>query len=143
VFRAVATILVVAALSVFGSASALHVHVYADHDHPDHHHGPAAHSHVTTHQHGVHPDVHGAVEGVDESSARIESCDPAAHSTPVVFTCVSAHAPNPPLVSATVTVPLAPPVQRWRRVTPSDVRAHSPPGLTDSPLRAPPLVQPA
>ena len=28
----------------------------------------------------------------------------------------------------------------WRHVTPSDVRAHSPPRLTDAPLRAPPLV---
>ena len=31
----------------------------------------------------------------------------------------------------------------WRSVTPSDVRAHSPPRLTDAPLRAPPLVHPA
>jgi len=131
VHRVLAALVAVAMLSTSGSAVWQHVHAYAGHDHPDHHHGPASHSHVA--------DRHTRAESQDET-ARLEGCDPGEHAVSVVFTYVAPqpdHAPVP-VVLATLVVPR--PEQPWREVVPSDVRAHSPPRLTDAPLRAPPLV---
>ncbi len=58
----------------------------------------------------------------------------------VVFTYVAPHPDHVPAPVTLETIIVAPPEQAWRHVTPSDVRAHSPPRLTDAPLRAPPVV---
>lgn len=134
-----AALVALAMLSTSGSAALQHVHAYLDHDHADHHHGPASHGHSTpAHVHA--PDSHAPDLPVPDDAARVESCDPGEHAVPVVFTYV---APHPDHVPASVTLEaiiVPAPEQAWRHVTPSDVRAHSPPRLTDAPLRAPPVV---
>ena len=132
--RLLAVVVAVAMLSTSGSAALQHVHKYVDHDHPDHQHGPSSHGHsAATHSHGH--DAH-----VPDEAAQLEGCDPAKHAVAVVFTYV---APQPDHVPAPVTLEtiiVTPPEQAWRHVSPSDVRTHSPPRLTDAPLRAPPAV---
>lgn len=126
-------------LSTAGSTVLRHVHAYADHDHADHHHGPAAHGHsAVAHAHAPDrdaPDAHGP-----DDAARLEGCDPGEHAVSVVFTYVAPHPDHAPVPVTLETILVAPPAQAWRHVTPSDVRAHSPPRLTDAPLRAPPVV---
>lgn len=117
----------------------LHVHAYEEHDHPDHHHGPAAHSHEKAAHHQHREESSPAKDG----GTRVEPCDPGEHAIPVVFTCVSPTSHQISLDVTAVGVLLTPPVLVPCRVTPSDVRAHSPPCLTDAPLRAPPVVHPA
>lgn len=142
--RVFAIVVAAAMLSTSGSAAVQHVHAYVDHDHADHHHGPAAHVHAA----GAH--AHAPASHVDhsdadrahapEDAARLEGCDPAEHAVSVLFTFVTpqpGHAPVPVTVSS-IVLPSGEPVSR--HVTPSDVRAHSPPRLTDAPLRAPPVV---
>ncbi len=124
-------------LSTSGSAALQHVHAYVDHGHADHHHGPASHGHSAV----THAPAHDA--HAPDDAARIEGCDPGEHAVSVVFAYVT---PHPGHVSAPATVEtilMAPPDQAWRQATKSDVRAHSPPRLTDAPLRAPPVVHPA
>jgi hypothetical protein len=53
--RRLLAILLGLALASTGQACALHTHVYADHDHPEHHHGLAAHDHDGDH-HSVKAD---------------------------------------------------------------------------------------
>lgn len=137
VFRALATIVAVAMLSVSATATMQHVHAYTDHDHAEHHHGPASHEHTAV----VHLDH--SDPGIAADAARLEGCEPGAHAVSVVFTCV---APQPNYAPAPIELEMvitAPPEQACCHVTPSEVRAHSPPRLTDAPLRAPPLVHPA
>jgi hypothetical protein len=137
VLRAVVAIVAVAMLTISGSSALQHVHAYADHDHADHRHGLASHAHtppVPQHQHDS--------EGPD-GAAQLEGCDPGAHAVSVVFTGVAPRPEPAPVPLTLATVVVTSPDQVWRCVTPSDVRAHSPPRLTDAPLRAPPLVHPA
>jgi hypothetical protein len=129
VHRVLAAVVAVAMLLTSGSAVWQHVHAYIDHDHADHHHGPASHGHSMA----AHPHA-------PDDAVRLEGCDPGKHAVSAVFTCV---APQPGHVPAPVTldsIVATPPEQAWRHGTPSDVRAHSPPRLTDAPLRAPPVV---
>lgn len=136
VIRLVTTYLVLLALPATIAVSVLHVHAYEGHDHPDHRHGPAAHSHEAA-SHHRHQDE-GTGDGV-----RIQACSAGAHAVAAVFTCVASTCHQAPPVEAAVLVggSLPPPVTP--RVNITDVRAHSPPRLTDAPLRAPPLVHPA
>jgi hypothetical protein len=131
-------------LSTSGSAALQHVHAYADHDHADHHHGPASHGHAAmahTHASDSHaPDSSAADVHTPDHVTRLEGCDPGTHAVPVVFTYVAPHPEHVPTPVTLETTLEAPPEQTWRHVTPSDVRAHSPPRLTDAPLRAPPVV---
>jgi hypothetical protein len=117
----------------------LHVHAYEGHDHPDHHHGPAAHSHDALIDHADHT----ATAPADQGSVRLGSCDPSEHVVPFAFTCVSPTVHHVLGVGTAVPAVLAPNVLRCCRILPRDVRAHSPPRLTDAPLRAPPVVHPA
>jgi len=134
VFRAVVATIAVATLAISGSSARQHVHAYAAHDHADHHHGPAFHAHTpAVHHHQHDADAPGNV-------ARIEGCDPGAHAVSVVFNGVAPQPEHAPVPLTAETASVTPPQQLWRSVTPSDVRAHSPPRLTDAPLRAPPLV---
>lgn len=142
VHRVFRLLVAAAMLSTSGSVALQHVHAYSDHDHADHHHGPASHAHghaARVHRHGA-PDAnahppHGA--------ARLEDCDPGEHAVSLVFTYVAPQSDHVlgPVTLATIVV--TPPEQAWRHAAPSDVRAHSPPRLTDAPLRAPPVVHPA
>jgi hypothetical protein len=137
VHRVFSALVAVAMLSTSGSAALRHVHAYVDHDHADHHHGPASHGHsAVAHSHA--PDSH-----APHDAARLERCDPGEHAVSMVYTYVAPHPDHVPAPVRLETIIVAPPEQAWRQVTPSDVRAHSPPRLTDAPLRAPPLVDPA
>jgi hypothetical protein len=121
-------------LSTSGAAALQHVHAYVDHDHADHHHGPASHGHSAV-AHAHTSDSHPS-----EDAARLEGCDPGEHAVSVVVTYVAPHSDHVPTPVTLKTILVAPSEQAWRHVTPSDVRAHSPPRLTDAPLRAPPVV---
>jgi hypothetical protein len=114
----------------------LHVHDYGDHDHPTHDHGPAFHGHG-----------HGAVDDDEPAGpsprARVAPCEPDAHvvslrAVAATPTPLSVHILASPVAPFLVRQVSAPPLERR-----DEVRSHSPPGLTDSPLRAPPLSRPA
>ena len=143
VFRAVATAVVCAMLSTSWSAAFQHVHADAGHEHAEHQHGLAAHVHAVPapvaadHDagHTDHPDPVAPPLG-----ARLEGCDPGTHAVSVTFTAVAPQ-PEHPLIAVTVdAATLAPPEYAWCRLAASHARAHSPPRLTDAPLRAPPVV---
>ena len=131
------TILACAALLVSNeSLPLLHVHVYADHDHPTHQHGPAFHGHG-----------HGAIDhhapARASTGARVAPCEPDAHvlslrAVAAVPTTLSVHIACSAVTPFLVGEVSAPPLEAR-----DEVRAHSPPGLTDSPLRAPPPSHPA
>jgi len=127
--RLIAILIGVAVAASFGQPAALHLHVYTDHDHPEHHHGPAAHEH---HHHGK---AH-----ADEGLPRLASCEPGVHAVSVTLSAVVA--PHVDVVAATdgsISV-LAPPGRLERAIEIIDVRAHSPPSETQAPPRAPPLI---
>ena len=131
------TILACAALLVSNeSLPLLHVHVYADHDHPTHQHGPAFHGHG----HSASDDHAPAVAS---TGARVAPCEPDAHvlslrAVVAAPTTVSVHIVASPAAPFVVGEVPAPPLEAR-----DEVRVHSPPGLTDSPLRAPPPSHPA
>lgn len=137
-YRGFVLFVCVAVLSVCGPLSGLHVHEYATHDHAEHHHAPAGHSHAAGGDHHREDAV------PSSSTPHLESCEPGAHAVSFAFTCVT---PDAPLVALSVELAFAttvrPPPARSALLDLSDVRAHSPPRLTDAPLRAPPLVSPA
>jgi len=130
VHRLIVVLLGIALASTWGQASALHIHAYTDHDHPEHHHGLAVHQHETkSHQ--------------ADSSSRLESCDPGRHTVPLVFLCASppqAQASDSEFVSPAVPAPV-PRLDGAIDIT--DVRVHGPPHLTQASPRAPPLSIPA
>jgi hypothetical protein len=114
----------------------LHVHLYGDHDHAEHHHGPALHGHEHATQ--SHP-----VRRGEPAGPLMGPCEPDAH----VLALTATLAPSPdqvfvPAIAPATTV-VANPAPPRPFVTRLEVRAHSPPGLTDSPLRAPPHALPA
>ncbi|MGE3959878.1 MAG: hypothetical protein AB7H96_24415 [Vicinamibacterales bacterium] len=130
-------------LSTSGSAAFQHVHAYAGHEHAEHQHGVAVHVHavsaplVVDHviDHADHPGPDAPASG-----ARLEGCDPGAHAVSVAFKYVTPQPEHPPIPVTVDVVVVAPPEHAWCRIAPSHVRAHSPPRLTDAPLRAPPVV---
>ena len=127
-------VVAVAMLSMSASAALLHVHASSGHEHAEHQHGPAAHSHaLVAHHHQHEAEAHG-------DGTEIEACDAADHVVPLVFTCVAAGQVDVPLPDAFDARVLATPSTSTVAVAPSDVRAHSPPRLTDAPLRAPPIA---
>jgi hypothetical protein len=134
--RLITILACVALLAGNESLPLLHVHDYSDHDHPTHQHGPAFHSHerALTDHHAPAPASHGA---------QFAPCEPDAHV--LSLAAVAATPPSQHVHVAAAPVALfaftrvAPPPLEAR----DEVRAHSPPGLTDSPLRAPPSSHPA
>jgi hypothetical protein len=126
-----ALLLIPALTATSGVASLLHTHDYTDHDHPEHHHGLAAHEHHTA---PSHPD-----DGV----AHLEGCDPGKHTTSFTFVC--APPPHVHAVDAEITLLASPTpkLQIERTVRYAEVRVHGPPLRTQASPRAPPLIAPA
>jgi hypothetical protein len=112
------------ALSV--CAPTLHTHAYGDHDHPEHHHGLAAHDHQGLDHHAA------------DSTARVEDCDPGQHTVAVSFGCV----PRPQVLTVdvveTALAVIEPDFTATTRISLADVRAHGPPLLVRTSPRAPP-----
>jgi hypothetical protein len=126
--RVVALLLIPALMATSGVGSLLHTHVYTDHDHPEHHHGLAAHEHYLT---PTHPDA-----GV----TRVEGCDPGIHT--VSFASLCAAVPQVPVVVAEFREPglQAPDLQSWQPIGYADVRVHGPPSRSQASPRAPPVA---
>jgi hypothetical protein len=126
--RVLALLLIPALIATSGVGSLLHTHDYTDHDHPEHHHGLAAHEHHLT---PPHPD-----DGV----TRVEGCDPAKHT--VSFASLCAAVLQVMVVVAELRVPsrLTPDLKDWQPVGYADVRVHGPPPRSQASPRAPPLI---
>lgn len=117
-------------------ASALHVHEYVGHDHPDHHHGPA------THEHGhlvVADREHHSVEEHDDPAIEAESCDPGRHAVTVSMGC--AYVPQVHVDFAALPGPTSEAASSPTRsaIALTDVRVHGPPFDARTPSRAPPV----
>ena len=131
VHRALASLLIPALIATSSVMTSLHTHAYDDHDHPEHHHGLAAHDH---HAEPPHP-----VDG----TAHLEGCDPGTHAVSFVFVCATP--PEMHGVDAEIGPPasLVPELRAQRPVGYADVRVHGPPPRTHASPRAPPLIAPA
>jgi hypothetical protein len=118
-------------------ASSMHVHEYADHDHPEHHHGLASHEHK--HAAPAEQDHHSPADD-DHPAFQAESCDPGRHAVATTLGRAQiphAHVDLGELPGPTFIVPAAP----IRSATPVvDVRVHGPPFDARVPARAPPLT---
>jgi hypothetical protein len=135
--RIVALVLVQALVVSTSMASSLHVHEYVGHDHPGHHHGPAAHDH----DHPATADRdHHTLAGEDRPAWQAEPCEPGRHAVSVSMSCAcipQAHVDLAELPGPTLAVPSAP----IRSAVPfTDVRVHGPPFDAGTPSRAPPLT---
>jgi hypothetical protein len=134
VVRHLAAVACVAWLVAAGSLPTLHVHASGDHEHVEHHGGPGFHLHRRP--------IEAAPAGAP-ASRRVAPCDPGEHALSLSATAMAGkeglpQGPGPAATSHVMAIdgsPLA--------ATPRDVRAHSPPRLSDGPLRAPPVVHPA
>lgn len=122
-------------LAVAGSLPLLHVHVDAGHEHPEHRHGPAIHGHAPHDGRAPGADVH--------DDLRIGPCDPEDHAASLSAVRATATGGAPIFVAPALTTGLVAPDAGTPAGAPRDVRAHSPPRLTDGPLRAPPASRPA
>ena len=133
--RLFACVLVQAMVVSSAMGSSLHVHEYVGHDHPDHHHGPAAHEH----HHSAPADDH-HTEDRDHPGLQADSCDPGRHA--VAATMVCAQAPRIHVEIAELPGPaiLAPAVSVRSAIALTDVRVHGPPCDVCIPARAPPLT---
>ena len=136
--RLLAFVLIQALAVSTAVAASLHVHEYAGHDHPEHHHGPASHEH---HQAAIaDDDHHDETQDHDLPVFQTDSCDPGHHAVAVRMGCAQVpqlHMAMAELPSPTVVVP-AEPVQSVTPVT--DVRVHGPPFDSRIPARAPPFT---
>jgi hypothetical protein len=136
VHRLITIVACVALLAGNESLPLLHVHAYADHDHPAHHHGPAFHGRA-------HDAADHHASATAPRGPQVAPCEPDAH----LLSLRAVAATQPPQHVHVAAAPVA--LFAFTRVlTPplgarDEVRAHSPPGLTDSPLRAPPASHPA
>ena len=134
--RLVALALVQALVLSTASASSLHVHEYAGHDHPEHRHGPASHEHF----HSEIADYYTSADDGRHPWVQAESCEPGQHAVAVTMGCAQvpqvqvdvAELPGP------ATLTLASPGRSAASV--GDVRVHGPPFDPEIPARAPPLT---
>lgn len=133
-----AVLIVAALVTAPVAASSVHVHVYAGHDHPEHHHGPSTHEHHPAPS--AQPSHHHEVALQDAGRERHwESCDPGHHT--VAFKMGCAHVPSHQLNLASLPdQALIVPAQTVTSLQPlADVRVHGPPCRSHLPSRAPPL----
>ncbi len=115
-----------------GQVPQLHIHWYTDHDHPEHHHGLAAHEH--------------SVSGARTTGADLllKDCDPSRHKITFSFACAApprASWLDAELVTPVVRAPEPPPLHSLVDLT--EIRVHGPPPRTQSTPRAPPSSVPA
>jgi hypothetical protein len=129
--RLLAVVLGMTLAASAGQSPAAHTHLYRDHDHPEHHHGPAAHEHQIDATHDSGEGVH------------LESCDPGEHAVAIVLFVVPP--PQAPAVDAefVAPAPAAPALQLQHTVDITDIRVHGPPRRSQSSPRAPPISIPA
>lgn len=136
--RPLAFVLMQALVVSTALAASLHVHEYAGHDHPEHHHGPASHEH---HQAAIaDDDHHDKTEDHALPAFRASSCDPGHHAVAVTMGCAQVpqlHMAIADVPSPTIVVPCAV-VRSMASVR--DVRVHGPPFNCRIPARAPPLT---
>jgi hypothetical protein len=120
-------------------ASSMHVHEYAEHDHLDHHHGPASHEHERSAL--ADQDHHSPPEEDDDHPAlEAQSCDPGRHAVAVTLGCVRVPQAQVDLGELPGPTFIAPPAP-IRSATPViEVRVHGPPFDVRIPARAPPLT---
>jgi hypothetical protein len=128
VHRGIALLLIPALIATSGLASLVHTHAYRNHDHPEHHHGPALHEHQ-----------HSAVADHDRTEVTLESCDPAQHAVSASLGCASL--PNLRVMDSESghTFANEPLVFVCSIKDRCDVRVHGPPSHSRIPARAPPL----
>jgi hypothetical protein len=126
--RSVAMLLAVMLVLAPGQLLALHVHVYADHDHPEHHHGPAVHEHRDL------------PRDSEDGRAYVEACDAGAHVVSCMLTCITASPPHLDADTSALVWELAAPVSSRFANDLDDVRVHGPPPRAPSSPRAPPLT---
>lgn len=131
VHRSLALLLIAAVIATPGISSWLHTHAYDGHDHPEHHHGLAAHQHHVAHSR------------TEEGTAHLGRCDPGMHVVHFVYVCATP--PQVQGVDAELRLPDLPvPQSRIQgTIRHADLRAHAPPPRTDASPRAPPLIGPA
>jgi hypothetical protein len=130
--RIVAIVLGVALISTVGQASALHTHVYGDHDHQEHHHGLAVHDH-----HSETTDL------AEADTPRLASCDPARHAVTLVWGCADCASRSPAVSAYDTPAVLHAPVRSHTAIATTDVRVHGPPPPGQTLSRAPPVSNPA
>jgi hypothetical protein len=139
--RPLAALLALALIAAPAATASLHVHDYADHDHPQHHHGPASHEHGR-HDHPVAPaSIHTrGLERHDPPENLLESCDPGRHSVAVKMSCAQSPQLHLSLaeLSGSVSIPLPARARLMRSFR--DIRVHGPPFDPHTPSRAPPLT---
>ena len=128
VYRSLAFLLIPALVAASGAVSPLHTHVYGDHDHPEHHHGPAVHEHQPV---VAHP---------EDGRAHLEGCSPGRHAVSLTFVCAT-----PPQVhaqDADVNIPGSPtpPLEIEFAAQHTDIRVHGPPPRAQASPRAPPAT---
>jgi hypothetical protein len=111
-----------------------HVHRYADHDHPEHHHGPALHSHEG------HRDRH-ALNAA--GSYQLAPCDPADHEVALQAACGTAVYHHEGMLAVLDDGPGTSERPDGILIRLADVRVHGPPARTRTRPRAPPVVHPA
>lgn len=124
-----AALLVPALITASGFVSPLHVHEHGDHDHPEHHAGPASHVHAP-----ARPNHD------DDGRAHLDGCDPGRHA--VAFNFISGvpsqHIAQPAEASRPAAV--TPDLVIERSIRHHEVRAHGPPRRGCCPPRAPPVT---
>ena len=135
--RLVAIVLVQTLVLTMATASSWHLHAYSDHDHPDHHHGPASHEHRVTADAVPH-----AEHSADQDSIRVEPVpqdDPGRHA--LGFSTGATCGQRVEITVAILPGPalMDPGAPTWSALAPTDVRAHGPPATVCTSPRAPPL----
>jgi hypothetical protein len=135
--RLLAFVLVQAMVASSAMGSSLHVHEYVGHDHPEHHHGPAAHEH----HHSETADDHYSGPGDrDHPGLQTGSCDPGRHTVAVTMVCAQALQIHVEIAKLPGPAILAPAVSVRSATALTDVRVHGPPFDVGLPSRAPPLT---
>jgi hypothetical protein len=128
VHRPLALLLISALIATSGGLSLLHTHVYDDHDHPEHHHGLAAHEHDRV------------VADREDNTPHLEGCHPGEHAVSLTFVCASP--PHMHALDADIDVPgaLTPQLEITFAPQHTDVRVHGPPHRALASTRAPPTI---
>ena len=127
--RVIALVLVQGLAASAAVLPSLHVHEYDDHDHPAHHHAPAAHEHE-----------HHGTAALEHPTPIVESCDPGQHAVAIALGCVQVRSFHVDLAEVVGPTLGAPPITVRHVAALTDIRVHGPPVCAQVPSRAPPLT---